>query len=171
MKPAMLHSIPILRAAAFLTLGLAPLTALAQADDYFKGRTLTIAVAGTAGSVIDTGARMISRHIGKYLPGHAGVRVELLPGAGGVRALEYLHSAAPKDGTYIGAFATGPILEPLISGRAAKYKTSDFTAVGAIENDISFCITGDASTIQTIDDARSRETTVAGTGAASCRRR
>jgi tripartite-type tricarboxylate transporter receptor subunit TctC len=138
-----------------------------QGESYFRGKTLTIAVAGTAGSGLDTGARMISRVIGKYLPGNAGVRVELMPGAGGVRALEYLYSVAPKDGTYIGAFATGPILEPLISGRAVKYKTSDFTAVGAIENDVSFCVTGEKSTVKTIDDARNREVTLAGTGAAS----
>ena len=95
------------------------------------------------------------------------MRVELLPGAGGVRALEYLYSVAPRDGTYIGAFATGPILEPLISARAVKYKTSDFTAVGAIESDVSFCVTGEKSVVKTIEDARTREVTVAGTGAAS----
>lgn len=157
----------ILHAAPFVLLSAAPGLAHAQSGSYFKGKTLTIAVAGTAGSGLDTGARMISRHIGKYLPGNAGVRVELMPGAGGVRALEYLYSVAPKDGTYIGAFATGPLLEPLISGRVVKYKTSDFTAVGAIENDVSFCVTGEKSAIKTIEDARTREVTLAGTGAAS----
>jgi tripartite-type tricarboxylate transporter receptor subunit TctC len=152
--------------AAALIVGLSPAHAQ-QGESYFRSKTLTIAVAGTAGSGLDTGARMISRVIGKYLPGNAGVRVELMPGAGGVRALEYLYSVAPKDGTYIGAFATGPILEPLISGRPVKYKTSDFTAVGAIENDVSFCVTGERSTVRTVDDARKREVTLAGTGAAS----
>jgi tripartite-type tricarboxylate transporter receptor subunit TctC len=135
--------------------------------DIFKGKTLTIAVAGTAGSGLDTGARMVARYIGRYLPGQPSVRVELMPGAGGVRLLEHLYSVAPKDGTYIGAFATGPILEPLISGRSSKYKTSDFTAVGAIEKDVSFCVTWHASPVKTIENARAREVTVAGTGAAS----
>jgi tripartite-type tricarboxylate transporter receptor subunit TctC len=164
----MIVSQNFVRAAFVLLLCVAPPMAHAQqGESYFKGKTLTIAVAGTAGSGLDTGARMISRHIGKYLPGNAGIRVELMPGAGGVRALEYLYSVAPKDGTYIGAFATGPILEPLISGRAVKYKTSDFTAVGAIENDVSFCVTGEKSAVKTIEDARVREVTLAGTGAAS----
>src|SRR6476620_6522563 len=113
---AMKRSRRLLLAAAII-LCLSPAHAQ-QGASYFRGKTLTIAVAGTAGSGLDTGARMISRVIGKYLPGNVGVRVELMPGAGGVRALEYLYSVAPKDGTYIGAFATGPILEPLISGRA-----------------------------------------------------
>jgi tripartite-type tricarboxylate transporter receptor subunit TctC len=144
-----------------------PGTTQAQSEDYFKGKTVTIAVAGTAGSGIDMGARMVGRYIGKYLPGSPAVRVELMPGGGGVRLLEYLFAVAPKDGTYIGAFATGPILEPLISGRATKYKTSDFTAVGAIEKDTSFCLTWHASPAKTIQDAMQREVTVAGTGAAA----
>jgi tripartite-type tricarboxylate transporter receptor subunit TctC len=157
-----------LRAILFFTALTLAGTALAQQDEgYFKGKTITIAVAGTAGSGLDTGARMVARYIGKYLPGNPGVRVELMPGAGGVRLLEYLYSVAPRDGSYIGAFATGPILEPLISGRAVKYKTSDFTSVGAIEKDVSFCVTWHSSPIKTIADVRAREATVAGTGAAS----
>ncbi len=142
--------------------------AFAQTSDgYFKGKTVTIAVGGTAGGGIDIGARMVARHLGKHLPGNPNVQPALMPGAGGVRLLEHLRSVAPKDGTYIGAFATGPIIEPLISTRKVDYKTSDFTAIGALERDISFCATWHASPIKTIKDAMERETTVAGTGAAS----
>jgi len=95
------------------------------------------------------------------------VQPALMPGAGGVRLLEHLRTVAPKDGTYIGAFATGPIIEPLISTRNVDYKTSDFTAIGALERDVSFCATWHASPVRTIKDAMERETTVAGTGAAS----
>ena len=141
--------------------------AIAQEDGYFKGKVVTIAVGGTAGGGIDLGARMVSRFLGAHLPGKPQVNVALMPGAGGVRLLEHLRQVAPKDGTYIGAFATGPIIEPLISTRPVTYKTSDFTAIGALENDVSFCTTWHASPIKTIQDAQQRETTVAGTGAAS----
>jgi len=144
-------------------------TALAQqGEGYFKGKTVTIAVAGTVGSGLDNGARMVARYIGKYLPGNPTLRVEPMPGAGGVRLLELLYSAVPpKDGSYIGAFATGPIMEPLMSDRPAQYKTSDFTAVGAMEKSMSFCVTWQTSPIKTMKDAQAREVTVAGTGAAS----
>ena len=113
-----------------------------QPDGYFKGKTVTIAVGGTAGGGIDIGARMLARYIGKYLPGEPKVQVQLVPGAGGVRLMEQLYTVAPKDGTYIGAFSTGPIIEPLISLRNVKYKISDFTAVGALEKDVSLCVPG-----------------------------
>lgn len=141
--------------------------AQAQEDGYFKGKVVSIAVGGTAGGGIDIGARMVARHIGDHLPGKPQVNPTLMPGAGGVRLLEYLRSVAPKDGTYIGAFATGPLIEPLISARNVTYKTSDFTAIGALENDVSFCTTWHESPVKTIKDAMERETTVAGTGAAS----
>lgn len=139
----------------------------AQEDGFFKGKVVTIAVGGTAGGGIDIGARMVARFLGDHMPGKPQVNVALMPGAGGVRLLEHVRQVAPKDGTYIGAFATGPLIEPLITTRKVDYKTSDFTAIGALENDTSFCTTWHESPVKTIKDAMERETTVAGTGAAS----
>jgi len=141
--------------------------ACAQDNGYFKGKVFTLAVGGTAGGGIDIGARMVSRYLGAHLPGKPQVQVALMPGAGGVRLLEHLRQVAPKDGSYLGAFATGPLIEPLISTRNVSYKTSDFVAIGALENDTSFCTTWHASPVKTIKDATERQTTVAGTGAAS----
>jgi tripartite-type tricarboxylate transporter receptor subunit TctC len=155
---------------ALVSLGLVATAGVAQAqqpDGYFKGKTVTIAVGGTAGGGIDVGARMLARYLGKYLPGEPKVQVQLVPGAGGVRLMEQLYTVAPKDGTYIAAFSTGPIIEPLISLRKVKYKVSDFTAVGALEKDVSLCVTWHASPIKTLDDAKAREVTLAGTGLSS----
>jgi tripartite-type tricarboxylate transporter receptor subunit TctC len=138
-----------------------------QPDGYFKGKTVVLAVGGTAGGGIDIGARLLARYFGKYLPGQPKVQVQLVPGAGGVRLVEQLYKVAPKDGTFIGAFSTGPIIEPLISLRNVKYKISDFTAVGAMEKDVSLCATWHTSPIKTLEHARAREVTVAGTGASS----
>ncbi|MDH7796730.1 MULTISPECIES: hypothetical protein [unclassified Beijerinckia] len=147
--------------------GIWPLAAMAQSDGYFKGKTFTINVGGTAGGGIDIGARMVARYIVQYLPGHPTALVQLVPGAGGVRLVEQLFSVAPRDGTVIGAFATGPLIEPLISSRKVAYKMTDFTAVGALENDVNFCATFHTSPTKTLEDAKTRETTMAGTGAAS----
>ena len=154
-----------------ILLGAAAMTfagaAQAQVDGYYKGKVVTLAVGGTAGGGIDIGARMVSRFLGEYIAGKPQVIVALMPGAGGVRLLEHLRQVAPKDASYIGAFATGPIIEPLISKRNVSYKISDFTAIGALEKDASFCATWHGSSIKTIKDAMEREATVAGTGAAS----
>jgi len=136
-------------------------------EGYFKGRQVTLLVGGTAGGGIDLGARLLSRFLGKHLPGEPTVTVQTMPGAGGVRLLEHLVHAAPRDGTHIGAFATGPVLEPMIGGRKIGYTMTDFTAIGALEKDVTFCATLASSPVKTVEDAKTRETTVAGTGAGS----
>jgi tripartite-type tricarboxylate transporter receptor subunit TctC len=142
--------------------------ALAQIPEgYFKGKTVQINIAGTAGGGIDIGARLVARYMGKYLPGNPQVIAQNMPGAGGVRVLDYLFTQAPRDGTTLGAFASGPLLDPLIGARKAAYGIDAFTAVGALERDGAFCTTWFKSSIKTLDDAKRQTVTVAGTGAGS----
>lgn len=155
-------------AAAVACAGLIGSGAPAQAQSpFFKGKTVTIMVGGTAGGGIDVGARLMARHLGKHLAGNPTVVAQLMPGAGGVRLLEHLIQAAPRDGTAIGAFASGPLLEPMIGGRKINYTMNDFTAIGALDKDVTFCATSESSPVKSIEDARKRTVTVAGTGAAS----
>ena len=64
---------------------------------------------------------MLARHIGRHIPGKPTVNVQVMPGAGGIRAANFLAQQAPKDGTAITTFAGGPILEPLIGSRKVDY--------------------------------------------------
>ena len=115
--------------------------ASAQTEGYFKGKTVVINIGGTAGGGIDVGARILARFLGKYLPGQPQVVAQNMPGAGGVRLLEYLVSQAPKDGTALGAFASGPLVEPLVGPRKPPYGIADFAAIGSLEKDVGFCTT------------------------------
>src|SRR6266498_3564349 len=130
-------------------------------------RPVTIYVAGTAGGGIDLYARLVSRHIGRHLPGKPAVTVQVMPGAGGIRAANYLAEQAPRDGTAVTTFAGGPILEPLIGARNPGYDMSQFTWVGAITRDIGLCIAWGATPFKTIDDVKKQQMVVAGTGAGS----
>ena len=130
-------------------------------------RPVTIYVAGTAGGGIDLYARLVSRHIGRHIAGKPAVTVQVMPGAGGIRAANFLAEQAPRDGTAIATFAGGPILEPLIGTRNPGYDMSAFTWIGAITKDIGLCIAWGASPFKSIDDARRQQMVVAGTGAGS----
>jgi tripartite-type tricarboxylate transporter receptor subunit TctC len=130
-------------------------------------RPVTIYVAGTAGGGIDLYARLVSRHIGRHIPGKPTVTVQVMPGAGGIRAANYLAEQAPRDGTAMTTFAGGPILEPLIGARNPGYDMSGFTWIGAITKDVGLCIAWGATPFKTIDDVRQQQMVVAGTGAGS----
>ena len=130
-------------------------------------RPINIYVAGTAGGGIDLYARVLARHFGRHVPGKPTVNVQVMPGAGGIRAANFLTQQAPKDGTAITTFAGGPILEPLIGSRKLDYDSSHFTWIGAVSKDVGLCIAWGASPFKTIKDAQRETMVVAGTGAGS----
>jgi tripartite-type tricarboxylate transporter receptor subunit TctC len=138
----------------------------AQSPDTID-RPVTIYVAGTAGGGIDLYARVVARHLGRHIPGKPSVTVQLMPGAGGIRAANFLAEQAPRDGTAITTFAGGPILEPLIGARNPGYDMSQFTWVGAVTKDFGLCMAWGASQFRTIDDVKKQQMIVGGTGAGS----
>src|SRR5215216_2551994 len=145
---------------------LGAIPASAQTSDSID-RPITIYVAGTAGGGIDLYARMVSRHLGRHIPGNPSVNVQVMPGAGGIRAAKFLTEQAPRDGTAMTTFAGGPILEPLIGARDPGYDMSKFTMIGAITKDLSLCTVMATAPVKTIEDAKRQQVVVAGTGAGS----
>ncbi len=153
---------------AALGLGLtAPISGAQAQTPYFQGKTVSIIVAGTAGGGLDVSARIVARHFSQFIPGHPAVVAQLMPGAGGIRAIDYLNSSAPQDGTALVILPPGPMLEPLIGARKMNYRTVDFPAIGAISKESSLCAAWHQSKFYTLDDARNSEMMVAGTGAGS----
>jgi tripartite-type tricarboxylate transporter receptor subunit TctC len=159
--PVSRHAL-IAASALMLLAGSAP----AQQGDAIP-RSLTIYVAGTAGGGIDLYARMLGRHLGKHIPGNPTVNVQDMPGAGGIRAANFLAETAPKDASALATFPGGPLIEPLIGARNPGYDMSQFQWIGAISRDVSVCVSWAGGPFARIDDARKQEMIVAGTGAGS----
>lgn len=157
-------SIKIARLAA---IPFAVLCTPASAQEFYQGKQVTILVAGTAGGGIDIGARIVARHLGRFIPGNPTVVAQLMPGAGGIRMIDHMNKVAPRDGTVIGTVAPGPMVEPLIGKRKLSYRMTDFTALGAMDKDVSLCVAWGGSKFKTIKDAMNTQMTVAGTGAGS----
>lgn len=153
-------------ALALAAMGLAAGAVPARADEFFKGKTVVLLIGGTAGGGLDNIARMVARALPKHL-GAAQVTPQLMPGAGGIRVLDYLYSNAPRDGSTLAATPSGPLIEPLVASRKMAYSITDFTAIGAVLKDVSLCVSWHESPFRTIQDAMTKEMTVAGTGAAS----
>jgi tripartite-type tricarboxylate transporter receptor subunit TctC len=70
--------------------------------DFYKGKTLTMVVGFPPGGLNDLSARLVVRHMVKYLPGNPRQILQNMPGAGGLTSTNYLYNIAPKDGTYVG---------------------------------------------------------------------
>jgi tripartite-type tricarboxylate transporter receptor subunit TctC len=55
----------------------------ASAQDFYKGKTLSIIVGFSPGGLYDLTARVLARHLGDHIPGKPKVIVQTMTGAGG----------------------------------------------------------------------------------------
>ena len=65
-------------------------------EEFYKGKTITISVGYSPGGCYDFYPRVFARHMGKYIPGHPTVVVQNMPGAGSLRAANYLSTSRPR---------------------------------------------------------------------------
>jgi tripartite-type tricarboxylate transporter receptor subunit TctC len=159
---------PTILLACLVALVAVPVQASVQAaKEFYHGKTVTLLVGGTAGGGVDVSARVLARHFGRHIPGHPTVVAQVMPGAGGIRAIDYMNAAAARDGTVLAILPPGPLLEPLIGKRKASYRMTDFQAIGAMTRELSLCVAWHGSRFKSIQDAQQNQMIVAGTGAAS----
>jgi tripartite-type tricarboxylate transporter receptor subunit TctC len=147
---------------------LAAAQATAQpATDFFRGKTVTMLIGYTSGGGYDIYARVLSKHLGRHIPGHPTVVPQNMPGAGSLRVANFLFNAAPKDGTTLGMIGRGLAVEPLIGASVAQFDGRKFTWLGSGSDQVSLCTTWHTSAIKNWDDMRAKPFTVAGEGSGS----
>jgi tripartite-type tricarboxylate transporter receptor subunit TctC len=136
-------------------------------ESFYRGRTVTIVVGYSVGGGYDVQARVLARHLGKHIPGNPSVVVQNMPGAGSLRAANYIYNAAPKDGTMLGVFARGMAMEPLIGASSTNFDARKFAWIGSGTNEVSVCATWHAAKVKTWADGLAIPFTVAGEGSGS----
>ncbi|HMA81775.1 MAG TPA: hypothetical protein VKR81_12835, partial [Candidatus Binatia bacterium] len=67
---------------------------LASAASYFEGQTITIVVGYKPGGGYDQYARLLAKHLPKYIPGSPTIIVQNMPGGGSVIAANYVYATA-----------------------------------------------------------------------------
>ena len=154
----------LLAAAAVLV---APPAHAQPAEPFFARKTVTIYVGYTAGGSYDLYARLIARHLGKYIPGNPSVVAQNMPGAGSMKAANYVYQVAPKDGTSLGVVVESAALEQVLGNTAVQYDAAKFLYVGRVATSNNIFMQWHTSKVQTIEDAQKMETIIAGTGPGS----
>jgi tripartite-type tricarboxylate transporter receptor subunit TctC len=152
---------------------LAPLAALvlaglpqAQAQDsvaqFYRGRQVTIVVGSPPGGGFDIYARLVGRHIGKYIPGNPNVIVSNMPGAASNASLAHIYNVAPRDGTVIGAPQNSAITDALFdlqlgNARKLRHDATKLIQIGSATTDHYVCIGRADGPIKTFKDALTQE--------------
>jgi tripartite-type tricarboxylate transporter receptor subunit TctC len=115
---------------------LALVAGLAHAGDaveaFYKGRQINLIVGYGPGGGYDLTARLVARHLGRFIPGNPSIVVQNLVGAGSLRAANFLYGAAPKDGTTIALFGSDiPMIALVGANSAVQFDPRRFTWLGS----------------------------------------
>jgi len=138
-------------------LAFAATSASAQsAAEFYKDKTVRIIVGFSAGGGYDHYARVLSRYIGRHIPGSPNIIVQNMPGAASLKSVKYLAAAAPADGTVINAFNSGLLSQSLTAPKKVDLNFLDFGWLGSISEDFRVCFTWNATGIRTWQDMLNR---------------
>ncbi len=157
-----------LAAAASLGLGLGASAASAdQVSDFYKGKQLNWILSAGAGGGYSAYALAFAPYFSAHIPGNPHIVVQNMPGAGGIRAMLYLQSVAPKDGTTIGLVHSSVPFAPLYGIKGANFDPRQMNWIGSINAATGICVSWTASGITKWQDLFDKDFIVGGTGAGS----
>ena len=145
-----------------LTAAATPAAAQDQVAQFYKGRQITVIVGSSPGGGYDIYARLMARHIGKYIPGNPTVIVTNMPGAGSNTAVAHIYNVAPKDGTYIGAPQNSAIMDALFdaslgNARRLRHDASKLIQIGSATTDHYVCIARADAPIKSFKEVLTKE--------------
>ena len=112
---------------------------------------------GFAAGGYDSYARLVTRHMGRHLPGNPDVVPMNMPGAGSVKLVQFLNGAAPTDGSAIGIIDRGLFVAIFTNPAIPKFDFQAMNWIGSITNENLLCVSWHASPVKTFADMRSHE--------------
>src|SRR6185295_17453503 len=133
----------------------------AEDDDFYRGKTITIIIPIGPGGAYDAYARLVSRHLGKQLPGNPTIIARNMPGGGGVIASNHLYNVAAQDGTTLAIITSSFANEQLFGNPQIRYEAQKFLAVGRLLDTTSVLFFWHTSPIKTLDDMLGKPATMA----------
>lgn len=156
----------LLRAIFPLSLGfVAVATTTVMADDFYKGKTISVIIGSASGGAYDQYGRVFARYIGKYIPGNPTVVAQNMPGAGGVQAGRYIDGNGNKDGTVVVTINSNLITTSITEPETMPVRFTDVAWIGGMTHEFRVCYSWFTTPIKNWDDmAKSGEFVVGATG-------
>jgi tripartite-type tricarboxylate transporter receptor subunit TctC len=137
------------------------------ADDFYKGKTVTIITSTGPGGSYDTIARAISRHMPRHLEGRPTMIVQNMPGGGNLLATNHMYNIAAKDGTALATINNAVPLHQVLDGRGVRFDARKFNWIGSTGNSNSVTFAWHTTGVKSIKDLMTKEVILGGTGPAS----
>jgi tripartite-type tricarboxylate transporter receptor subunit TctC len=149
-----------------LMIGLAPLAQAQTADAFYKGKQIRFIVGTAAGQDYDSWARLIGRHMTRFIPGNPTLIVENMPGAGHILATNFLFNLAPRDGSVIGMVSRNITEAFMMKLPNVRFDPGKFNWLGSPELNHRVLFVNAASGFDKVADLYQRELIVGAPGGA-----
>lgn len=118
---------------------------------FYEGKTIRIIVGFSPGGGYDSLARILSRHMPKYIPGRPTIVVENMTGAGSLLAANHIYRLAKPDGLTIGHFSGGLAFSQALGQPGVEFDARKFFYIGAVARDESAIALTKASGITSVE--------------------
>ncbi|HEY4265739.1 MAG TPA: tripartite tricarboxylate transporter substrate-binding protein [Micropepsaceae bacterium] len=149
-------------------LALSPVAARADSvSDFYHGRQMIMILSADAGGGYGSYANAFAPYLAQHIPGKPRIVVQYMPGAGGLRAMNYLYSAAPKDGSTIALVHSSVPFAPLYGLAAAKFDPRKINWIGSVNATSGICVAWATSNIKSWNDLFTKQFVVGSSGAGS----
>lgn len=139
-------------------------TASAKDADFFAGKQIDVLVGNDPGTAYDLYARVMTDNIGRFIPGHPTFIARNTPGASGLRAMNQLYQASPKDGTVWGTVNRNVTTETLLfpeKTRAMFKSPLEFSWIGSLNTEVGVAAVLSSTGIKSWEDTLTRPVIVA----------
>ncbi len=161
---ATLKNLTTLALAGLMGLGLAAQASADPIADFYKGKRIQMLVGSSPGGGYDTYARLVTRHMGRYIPGHPRWIVKNMPGAGGIIVTNFLANVAPQDGSVIAMIQRNLALVQIMGNKGPRFKAQKLNWIGSLANEAGVCALDKRTGVTSFKDMFTRSVTMGGTG-------
>ena len=103
-------------------------------EQFYRGRTVQLVIPTSPGGNYDLNARLVSRHLGRFIPGNPNIVPQNAPGAGGMLVANRLANTTDRDGSVIAILERGTPQLPYEGDANAKYDPLKFTWLGSLSS-------------------------------------
>jgi tripartite-type tricarboxylate transporter receptor subunit TctC len=117
-----------------LLVALAHPAAAQSVEAFYKGRTITMLVGTSPGGINDLSARLVARHLGRFIPGNPLIVVKTQTGAGGLAAANRLYRVVERDGSVLAKLERAVPQLAIQGNRNANFDPTRFTWLGSLSS-------------------------------------
>src|ERR1051326_2070920 len=137
------------------------------AAEFYRGKQIKLMVGSTPGGGYDAIARLVARHLGRFIPGNPAVIVQNTPGGGSITMSNRIYHAEAQDGTGLGLVQRGVLLAQLLQQPNVQFDIAKFTWIGSVSPETSLVVAWNTAPVRTLQELLTQPLIVGSTGATS----